>query len=371
VGVGPIREDCRVRRTLSLAFGLTALATGALATPAGGYVYWADELNDTVGRANLDGTGSTPNLIAGLSNPCGIDVDTTSIYWGQASTASIGRAELDGGAPNQLALSAPQIDCPGAVAVADGLAYYSTADPIGVGRVGLDGSGANPNFVNTSSGSCGVEVNAAHLYWTDLDGRVGRANLDGTAPVANLLNANNVPCGVALDATHLYYADLADGTIGRANLDGSPKDDGFINNAGQPCDVEVNATHVYWANRLTGAIGRANIDGTDSNPNFITGLGDPCGIALDAEPEPPETAITARPRKRTRKRSATYEFTADEPGSSFECNLDGAGFTACSSPVKLRKLKRRRHTFEVRAIDAAGTTDPLPALRKWRIRKRS
>lgn len=359
-----------MRKTLSLVFGLAALGAGALAAPADAYVYWADELNDTVGRANLDGTGATPNLIVGLSNPCGVDVDATSIYWGQAATASIGRAELDGGAPSQSALPAPTIACPGAVAVAGGFSYFSTADPIGVGRVGLDASGADPNFVNTLSGSCGVEVNASHVYWTDLDGRIGRANLDGSTPDASILNANNVPCGIALDATHLYYADLADGTIGRANLDGSPTDDGFINDAGQPCDVEVNDTHIYWANRLDNSIGRANIDGTNATRTFITGLGDPCGIALDAEPEPPETAITAKPRKRTRKRAATYEFTSDEAASAFACSLDGAAFSACSSPLELRKLKRRRHTFAVQATDAAGTTDPSPAARKWRVRKR-
>jgi hypothetical protein len=237
--------------------------------------------------------------------------------------------------------------------------------------VGLDGSASDQLFVDTSSGSCGVEVNATHVFWTELDGFVGRANIDGSAQVNNLVGANNTPCGVAIDATHLYYADLADGTIGRANIDGSPSDDGFINNAGQPCDVAVNDTHIYWANRLAGSIGRASIDGTNSQPEFITGLGQPCGIALDAEPEPPETTITAKPRKKTRKRNATFEFVSDEPASSFECSVDRATFAPCSSPTRLKKLRRRKHTFEVRAIDAAGTADPSAALRKWKVRKRA
>jgi hypothetical protein len=169
---------------------------------------------------------------------------------------------------------------------------------------------------------------------------------------------------------YLYYADLADGTIGRANIDGSPADDAFINNASQPCDIAVNDTHIYWANRATGTIGRANIDGSNSNPNFITGLGQPCGIALDAEPEPPETTITAKPRKQTRKRSATFEFASDEPGSTFECSLDAAAFAACSTPHALTKLKRRKHTFQVRATDAAGVVDPTVAERRWKVRKR-
>jgi hypothetical protein len=359
-----------VKRTLYVSLAFAALTAGALAAPASGYVYWTDELNDTVGRAGLDGSSPTPALIGGLSNPCGVDVDGASIYWGQMSTASIGRAELDGGAPNQAALAAPGIDCPGAIAVDGSFAYWSTEDPLGIGRVGLDGSGASSLFVDTPSGSCGVEVNATHVFWTDLDGRVGRANIDGSNQDDTILNANNTPCGVAVDATHLYYADIADGTIGRANIDGSPAEDGFINVANQPCDVAVNETHIYWANRGTGSIGRANIDGTGANPNFITGLGEPCGIALDAEPEPPETAITAKPRKKTRKRSATFQFVSDEPASTFECQLDRGPFSPCSSPHRLRKLKRRKHTFQVRAIDAAANVDPTPALRKWKIRPR-
>ncbi len=350
--------------------GLAALIAGAFAAPASGYVYWADELNDTIGRAQLDGSAPTPALIGGLSNPCGVDVDSTSIYWGQQATSSIGRAELDGGAANQTALPALGIDCPGAVAVDASFAYWSTTDPLGVGRVGLDGSAPNPLFIDTPSGSCGVEVNATHVFWTDLDGRVGRANIDGSGQDNTILNANNQPCGVAVDAVHLYYADLADGTIGRANIDGSPADDGFINNASLPCDLAVNETHIYWANRNIGTIGRANIDGTESNPNFITGLGNPCGIALDGEPEPPETTITAKPRKKTRKRGASFEFVSDEPGSSFVCGLDGAAFVPCESPLKLKKLKRRKHVFAVQAIDAAGNTDPSAAQSKWKVRKR-
>jgi len=36
------------------------------------------------------------------------------------------------------------------------------------------------------------------------------------------------------------------------------------------------------------------------------------------ENDSPETAITAAPKDKTRKRKATFEFVSDEPGSTFE-----------------------------------------------------
>lgn len=242
----------------------------------------------------------------------------------------------------------------------------------GIGRTRLDGGAVEPAFISYpgSPDTGGVAVNAGHVYWTDLDGRIGRANLDGSAVDETFVGANNQPCGVAVNATHLFYADIADGTIGRANIDGSPADDGFIPNAGMPCDVEVDATHIWWANRLANAIGRANLDGTNVEPAFIGGLADPCGVALDGEPVPPETVITKKPRKRTKKRKAVFRFASEDPTAHFECSLDRIPFSACSSPLKLKRLKRGKHRFEVRAIDAASNPDPTPAQRKWKLLKR-
>ena len=79
--------------------------------------------------------------------------------------------------------------------------------------------------------------------------------------------------------------------------------------------------------------------------------------------EPPETTFTQTPKKtiKTRKKTvkATFLFISSEAGS-FECSLDGSGFSPCSSPFKT-KVKKGKHTFDVRAIDEAGNVDPSPA----------
>lgn len=81
---------------------------------------------------------------------------------------------------------------------------------------------------------------------------------------------------------------------------------------------------------------------------------------------PPETTITAGPRGNVPATSATFEFTADDPAATFECALDDAPFSACTSPQPYTGLAPGTHTFRVRAVTAAGP-DPTPADRSWTI----
>jgi hypothetical protein len=64
-----------------------------------------------------------------------------------------------------------------------------------------------------------------------------------------------------------------------------------------------------------------------------------------------------------------FRFTSpDTDVVRFECSLDNAEFTVCSSPINYRKLSLAWHTFRVRAIDQAGNVDPTPATREWYVR---
>ena len=76
-----------------------------------------------------------------------------------------------------------------------------------------------------------------------------------------------------------------------------------------------------------------------------------------------ETTITSGPpRPDERHHADASTFTADEPGATFECRVDGGALRPCTSPHTTAAADRRRRTrFEVRAIDAAGNTDPTPA----------
>jgi CSLREA domain-containing protein len=84
---------------------------------------------------------------------------------------------------------------------------------------------------------------------------------------------------------------------------------------------------------------------------------------------PPDTHITDAPKKRSKRRNATFRFTSPESGMSFECKLDDGAFQACASP-KTYKVKPGKHSFQVRAKDAAGNTDPTPASETWNVAKK-
>lgn len=86
----------------------------------------------------------------------------------------------------------------------------------------------------------------------------------------------------------------------------------------------------------------------------------------------PQTRITKGPAGETTKRRLRINFTSTEPGSTFECRLDKAGWEDCKSPYrplgKGARLEPGRHLIEVRATDESGNTDNTPARRKWTIK---
>ncbi len=81
----------------------------------------------------------------------------------------------------------------------------------------------------------------------------------------------------------------------------------------------------------------------------------------------PETSITEGPAARTDAVEASFRFASSEPGSTFECSLDGSPFIACASPAAYGSLTDGEHVFRVRATDAAGNRDTTPATRGWTV----
>ena len=88
----------------------------------------------------------------------------------------------------------------------------------------------------------------------------------------------------------------------------------------------------------------------------------PATRAFSVDTRPPETSIGSGPPALTTDSTPTFEFSSDEPGSTFQCSLDAGAFAACSSPFTTAPLGPGAHTFVVRAIDPSGNIDPSPAL---------
>jgi len=105
-------------------------------------------------------------------------------------------------------------------------------------------------------------------------------------------------------------------------------------------------------------------------PNLLGGDGSDVGAFELQDETPPVAKIETGPLPRTRRTVARVTFSANEPGSRFECRLDRHASFPCSSPFSRRVSRKRTHLFEVEAIDAAGNRS-APAWRSWRVlRKR-
>lgn len=86
-----------------------------------------------------------------------------------------------------------------------------------------------------------------------------------------------------------------------------------------------------------------------------------------ADTQPPQTTIDSAPSGTQGSRNARIEFSSNEPGSTFECALDGSSFSTCQSPQDLTDLADGSHQFSARAIDAAGNIDQTPATATWTV----
>ena len=77
---------------------------------------------------------------------------------------------------------------------------------------------------------------------------------------------------------------------------------------------------------------------------------------------PPDTTMDSGPSGPTNAASPTFGFSANEPGSWFECRIDGGGWGECSAPHTAGPLADGGHSFDVRATDPAGNPTPPPPL---------
>ena len=76
-------------------------------------------------------------------------------------------------------------------------------------------------------------------------------------------------------------------------------------------------------------------------------------------------------RRQWAYRAAPFAFSGTDARAvaSFHCRVDDDAFQACTSPFSV-KVKKGKHTFEVRAVDGAGNVDPSPATDTWKRKKK-
>ncbi len=159
-----------------------ARATGLVTQ--GEFLYWADPIQGTIGRAKLDGTDANKEFISGLDSPRWLAADSKYLYWtdmheGNEGEGTIGRVELDG--------------------ISD----------------------FKPEFITGANRPQGIAVSASNIYWANEGTSAKNTRSIGRAGIAG--------DGVQQGWRHLGPDEIPQGHRGRRQprlLDAEPADGG-------------------------------------------------------------------------------------------------------------------------------------------------
>jgi DNA-binding beta-propeller fold protein YncE len=264
--------------------GMAAMVATAGPARAADKIYWGNFTSNTIGFANLDGSGgggllntspATPNGPDGLA----IDSATGRLYWANFNSSTIQFADLDGGAGGTF--TAPGATFSGAdgpvIDPATQKIYWAAGDTIDFAD--LDGSGGGQldttGAVIDEPDNVAIDTANGRIYWANsanntiysakLNDTGGGQQFDtGTASIS-------FPNGIAIDVStgKLYWANATDDT--------DPIAWALTNNSGTAADLDVTgatasgpfgvaldpaAGKLYWANCNSNTISVANLDGS-------------------------------------------------------------------------------------------------------------
>ncbi|HZV25230.1 MAG TPA: DUF5050 domain-containing protein [Acidothermaceae bacterium] len=285
--------------TAGILLAVSLAGTGVpAATAAGGaapQIFYSDPGSNSIGGADLNGTGVDNTFITGASGLQEMTAVNGYLYWANGTAKTIGRASLNGTGVNQSFISTGGANGPVGVAVNGQYVYWTDGGDDTIGRANLDGTGVNNAFISTGTTSpVGIAVDSSYIYWTDASAgsSIGRANLDGTGANASFISGLSYPLGIAVNASSIYWSTGDDGSIGRANLNGSGVNGTFIS-AGEAAQIAIDSSKVYWLDCHTEKIEAASLSG--GSPKAIATVGGGCyaeGLAL---PVAQSTGTTTAP----------------------------------------------------------------------------
>ena len=412
---------------------LATVGAGTLSAPvgvavAGGRLYVADTANDAVFRfsfASFDTSwGKYPG--AGVEDvPSGIAVDASNnVYVTNKAEDKIQKFDASGAfllAWGGHGSGNGQLIDPAAIAVApSGLVYVTDTgnnrievfDQSGVYQMQWGSFGTNASLKQMDTPS-GIAIDAAgNVYVADLNNhRIEKFGADGAyVNTWGLYGTGdgqfNEPRGIAVDPSgNVWVADSRNNRIQEFTSGGSfltkwgGSGTGGVSSSSQdgkfsrPYDLDFDAEGSIWvADRNNHRIQRMTTGGI-----FLSKLGSlgldiaqfnfPSGIVIDAaglvsitdssnnrvqvfiDANGPDTTFTGGPATVTSQTTATFTFTANEPGATFECTIDGGGsgpWSPCTSGVQFPALAEGSHTVYVRATDA-GSNVGDPATYDWAV----
>jgi DNA-binding beta-propeller fold protein YncE len=420
-GAGVIKEYDNLGATLLGTYGSGVLnGPQSITIAPSGKAFVADTGNGDIQRFSSGGTaeiqfGRFPG--AGVPDtPTGIAVDASdNVYVTKASTDQIQKFDADGnllGEFGQTGNGNGEFYDPAAVAIGpDGNLYIADTKNQRVQKLDADGNylgqwgsaGTGDGQFNTPQGIA-INPSTGNVYVADtVNNRVEEFSSAGSfirkwGTLGSGDGQFRTPKGIAIDGSgNVWVADsgsnkriqqfTAAGVFVSKFGQGGTED----NEMSSPSDLAFDGDGTIWIvdrvnNRIqrftTAGVYLSKLGGTD--PGLETGQFDaPLGIAIDSagrilaadsqndrvqvfeDKNGPDTTIVG-PGVSTPSSDATFTLTANEPGATFHCKLDGGSYATCGGTKSYSGLPEGEHTFSAYATDPLGF-DGNPTSYPWTI----
>jgi hypothetical protein len=218
----------------------------------------------------------------------------------------------------------------------DGGPWFSCSSPVSL--TGVE-QGVHVFRVSATDEAGNVEVTPASATWT----------VDTTPPVTTI---GEQPAGVTNSSSATFAFSAADTTpvTFRCRLDGG---------GWSPC-----ASLASYSGLADGSH-TFQVQATDEVGNVETS---PPTVTWTVDTDKPLTSLSTTPPALTNSTSTSFAFSAnDTTPVTFQCRLDGGGWTPCTSPASYSGLGQGSHTFQVQATDEAGNVEATPTTYTWTV----
>jgi hypothetical protein len=203
--------------------------------------------------------------------------------------------------------------------------------------------------------SSATNSTTALSYNTTSPGVIGRGFQFSVPALPNQLRQLKLYVGVT-NTTGKLEASLDDGS-GLVATETSASNAAGTTNVAYTITFRASAASknltVKWTQNTTAATGRVSLQSATLVNNPDTTL--------------PVTTITSGPADGSvvTTSTATFGFSSNESGSSFQCRMDETIYLPCANPFTTGTLSDGQHTFDVRAVDAAGNIASQPPRRTF------
>jgi hypothetical protein len=221
---------------------------------------------------------------------------------------SIGRVNLDGSDPQPdfIPNAAPVGFSPTAVAVDDSYIYWTTGGRY-IGRANLDGTGVDPTYIDTgvTSSPDAIAVDNAYIYYLNAATKPGVYYVPKFGQLTGTLLVGFLPVtegtALAVQDPYVYWGifDTAGNHIGRVRVDGGGGTDyDFVPGVTRVGALAVLGNELYWTDQTHDTIDATELNAAGPGPiqTLAHTPGAPGGVAVDSLIDPTQTAVSCQPQ---------------------------------------------------------------------------